>query len=605
MLVLDHFGAMSLPGCGAGSGCAAAAKSEWAHIGFVPVAFLGLAWFVALVVSLIASRGEFSSPARLCVRVAAGVSLVYVGIAAGANLWCVYCLVVHGCNVLIFLLQTDGARSRGASLRPFVLGSGVAMACLAVLTPIELVAKRDSQAKAEAQLAASTAKMTQRPAAPPQGKPTEQTPPKSTAAPATQPSAAEPIKAPAPSDAASPATPETVRPLAGRYRFGPEKASVRIVMFTDYQCPDCYKIEEELSALMKSTPSLSVGIKYFPLSNKCNPAMGDSDMHPNACWAARAAETAGLLKGTDGFWEMHHWLFSRRGSFTDAELAAGLSQLGYERKTFESIMTGAQTGAAVKADVDEGTSLGIFFTPMIFINGVELKGWNAPQALTRAVAAVAASSPAPAPNSVDLPPTARERYFNDWREQPVTTLPERFARHTINPKDAEVSVVLIGDYQEKNTADADGLLRLFTQGPKPHIRYSYVHFPINKDCNPSTQLVKNLQACDAARAAEGAEVIGGDEFFWRMHDWLMSHQNGVTKESLAAACPELGMEAETLEAAMEQPFTAQAIADDAKAAIALGMDSVPRIYINGKRVPRWKLNNENLLAAMILEAAQK
>ncbi|MBS0196761.1 MAG: DsbA family protein [Planctomycetes bacterium] len=605
MLVLDHFGAMSLPGCGAGSGCAAAAKSAWAHIGVVPVAFLGLAWFVALVVSLIASRGAFSSPARLCVRIAAGVSLVYVGIAAGANLWCVYCLVVHACNVLIFILQEGGVKATGASSRPLVLGAGVALACLAVLAPIELIAKRDSQAKAEEQLAASTAKMTQRAAAQTQSKPTEPTPTKSTATPTTPSNAAEPTKAPASSEAAPPATPEAVRPLAGRYRFGPEKASVRIVMFTDYQCPDCYKVEEELSSLMKSTPSLSVGIKYFPLSNKCNPAMGDSDMHPNACWAARAAETAGLLKGPEGFWEMHHWLFSRRGSFTDAELAAGLSQLGYDRKTFESIMTGAQTGAAVKSDVDEGASLGIFFTPMIFINGVELKGWNAPQALTRAVAAVVASGAAPAANSADVPPTARERYFNDWREQPVTEMPDRFARHTISPSDAEVSVVLIGDYQEKNTADADGLLRLFTQGPKPHVRYSYVQFPINKNCNPSTQLVKNLQACDAARAAEAAEVIGGDELFWRMHDWLMSHQNGVTKESLATACPELGMDAETLETAMEQPFTAQAIADDAKAAIALGMDSVPRIYINGKRVPRWKLNNENLLAAMILEAAQK
>ena len=43
------------------------------------------------------------------------------------------------------------------------------------------------------------------------------------------------------------------------------------------------------------------------------------------------------------------------------------------------------------------------------------------------------------------------------------------------------------------------------------------------------------------------------------------------------------------------------IAADANIAKSLSIRSVPLIYINGKIVPRWKLNNENLLAAMIMQ----
>ena len=35
-----------------------------------------------------------------------------------------------------------------------------------------------------------------------------------------------------------------------------------------------------------------------------------------------------------------------------------------------------------------------------------------------------------------------------------------------------------------------------------------------------------------------------------------------------------------------------------------GSSSIPLVFINGKQVPRWKLDNENLLPRMVREAAQ-
>jgi protein-disulfide isomerase len=576
-LTLKHFGAVSLPGCGAGGGCDAAAKSVWGSVLGVPLSIVGMAHFAAMTTIVLLTRGRVAKAIAWGMRLAAAGSLVYFGIALGANLICSYCLAVHAANLLLLAaleLGTSGVHAHW--IRQAAMGSVAAAATYAVLVPVHLRVEARARFEAESQLAASTQEM-------------------AAAAKQETPAAAAGSQTEVTQAAAK-------RTLEGRFRFGPEVAPVRIVLFTDYQCPDCLKIERELEALMKSTPDLSVGVRYFPLSSKCNPAMSGQDLHPNACWAARAAQTAGMLRGTDGFWEMHRWLFSRQGSFTDAELVQGLQSMGYDAKVFQQIMTGDITKTAVTEDVDFGLSLGIYFTPMIFINGVELRGWNAPQALTRAVQATLAANPVAATATQDAPADARTKYLDDWRSQPVVTMPQGATRHALGPEDATVQVVLVGDYSEKNTGDADGILRLFTSGPKPNIRYSYVHYPIHTDCNPTTQINRNPTACLAAKAAEAANVLGGPEAFWAMHGHLMSHQDALNLATIREAAGIAGVNADDLVDAMEQPFVTEAIRNDAQMAMSLGIRSLPMIYINGRLVPRWKLNNENMLAAMIFDA---
>ncbi|MCX5689992.1 MAG: DsbA family protein, partial [Planctomycetota bacterium] len=428
-LVLKHFGAVSLPGCGTGGGCEAASASIWGSIYGVPVSIIGTAHFLAMLTIVVLNKGRVSNIVVWGMRLAAAASLIYVGIALGANLICAYCIAIHIANVLLSLtLSSAGSGTNYDWKRQVAIGAVAATAAYGFLLPLNYRVQVTAQKRAETLLAESTAQITAQaaqkpsPAAPQGSQPATQTP---QAKPNTD--AAAPAKAAEAPVAAAPEAPK-VRPLDGRYRFGPDVASVRIVMFTDYQCPDCYKIEQELKALMQSTPGLSVGIRYFPLSNKCNPAMGTSDLHPNACWAARAAETAGMLKGADGFWQMHHWLFDRKGGFTDAELVKGLAELGYDPVGFQKIMMSEETKKRVAEDVEFGQSLGIYFTPMIFINGVELRGWKAPKALTRAVTAAVAANPPPVAVGQDQPPDARSKYFEDWRAQPKVSLPPAVSR---------------------------------------------------------------------------------------------------------------------------------------------------------------------------------
>lgn len=637
LLAMDHFGAMSLPGCGPGSACAAAAKSVWGKVLGVPLSFIGMAHFAGVGMVLLLTRALVGPLVLMGILLAAACSLVYAGIAVGSGLVCGYCMVVHAANLSIagvvaglWLHSRElaiglpgmargssksglgGARAGGqpgkllgrTGAKPVVMGVLVTGAVYLVLIPLDVRVKAARRDLAEAQLA-----QTQQEIATAGGSEAARS--------STETVRVEPKVSAGDAQAgdgesgntgnASVGSAKTAVALTGRYRAGPAAAAVRIVVFTDYQCPDCYSIEQELKGLMEANKGMSVAVRYFPLGAACNPAMNGQDMHPNACWAARAAETAGMLKGVEGFWAMHKALFDRRGSFTDAELPGLVSSLGYEPRLFQQIMTGPDTAARVKQDVDAATAMGIYFTPMIFINGVEMRGWQAPKALTRAVASAFAANPTVADGSEDRAPDARAKYMADWMAQPVLKVPESVTRRMLGPADAAVEVIMFGDMTEKNTVDADGILRLFTEGAKPNIRYTFAHFPVNSECNPSTTMKTNPRACRVAKASEVVAAMAGPEAYWAFHNYVMSHQaelaGAMSEQTLAEAIAAAGLDAAEVLAALDEPFAADSITSDAAVAKALGIRGVPMILINGRLVPRWKLNNENMLAAMIIDAA--
>lgn len=563
-LALGHVLAKGLPGCGRGSGCDAAASSVLGKAPLLgwPMSIVGAAYFLALLAGGIVGRGVLSRGLARVAFIGAAWSLVMLGGLLQIRQVCTYCLIVHGANlVMASLLVRSFSALPSRSPRPqFSVALGVGVVALAGLLIADGRATSGARADAERRLAESTAAMTSR--EPPAGG----------------------------------------AGFEGRYRRGPVEAVARIVLFTDYQCPDCRMVDAQLDALA-ADPRVSISVKLFPLNEDCNPN-APGQFHANACWAARAAESAGRLDGTGGFWRMHRWLFDRGGSFTEAELRGALPGLGFEPGAFTRFMESPEAIRGVEADVREGVALGINQTPMIFINGVELRGWNAPDAVTRAVRAVLDSAPAPAPNSADTPPDAIARYMDDWRASPMVVLPPAALRNALGREEAPVTVVLIGDYREKTCAEADALLRGFTSGPEPTIRYHFVHFPVEAACNPATTLTRHPGACLAARAVEAAAGVDGQEGFWRMHDWLMRNQAMPLDEPvLRRAAAEVSLDPDLFMEALAQPFTSENVAGDAAAARSLGITSIPMIFVNGRHAPRWKYQAENLLGRMIMEAA--
>lgn len=619
VLALASFAAFALPGCGDASPCDQASKSVWGRVPGVgvSVAAVGACYFGAMGLAWLVTRGRLGVALRVVVGVGFAVSVGYVGVMVVEKLFCLYCIASHAlhfvfCACAMMMARAGGDRgAKGAQQKatgPWA-GAGLALAtfllAFAVAFGVETSSKAKVRAKQEQRLAQSIDSMRSEQVG------ASETGVSKTAdadkTPTIETSASQQARAEQATQGAR--KPSTA--LNGRHVWGASEAGIRIVMFTDYQCPDCKLLEAQLTRVQQMEQfkgNVSVAIRHYPVSTLCNPNI-KQNMHPDACYAAFASETAGLLGGSDAFWKLHHWLFERKGTFTREALTTQLQSMGMDTQRFFATMESAPIKALVQEDIALAHSLGIAFTPMIFVNGVELRGYTAPDALVRAVTTLAATQPAKAKLGTDVALTARERAMDEFAKSPVRVLPARFTRRQLGPETSDITIVVVGDYEETGTREVDNLLRIFTRGPGETIRYSFVHFPVNQACNPHVQFTKHAKACIAAQASEAAELIAGSDSFWRAHDWLMQQgtMDTLTQASAGAAAamfvdPATGIEPispELLAEAMSQEFVKEQIAADAKAALDTGVTSLPAIFINGRLVGTWKVENENLLPAMM------
>jgi protein-disulfide isomerase len=328
-------------------------------------------------------------------------------------------------------------------------------------------------------------------------------------------------------------------------------------------------------------------------------------MQPNGCWAARAAEAAGILKGPEGFKKMHMWLFARSGSFTNEDLTKALGEFGWVPVEFTQTMQGPQTLANVKQDIEEAVTYGLHYTPFIFINGIELKGWSVPDSLLSAVVKVTDAQPDPAGPADDHPMRAGDKYVADWREQIAMDWPKRAKPYDVGGPymTAKVKITLFGDLLEPNTAEADKNIRDYIAG-RPEISYQFRYYPVDKSCNPSLPKTIFPLGCRAARAAEAAGQLGGTEAFWKMAQWIMNNRANYSDPLAKAQAGAMGLNADEFGKMMDSSEVEKLVSMDADIGKRIQLPEVPRIFINGKVLPRWKLPGQFVIERVIEEAAQ-
>lgn len=395
----------------------------------------------------------------------------------------------------------------------------------------------------------------------------------------------------------------TPRPLGftGRYRLGPEKAAIRVVAITDYQCPACRNVEASLQDLLLRYENMSLSIKHFPACRDCNDRFLDKDVHPNACRAARAAEAAGLLWGDDGFWQLHNWLFERRGDFSITELRDQVRAMGRDTSKFMRLVEDDRTLAYVKEDIEEAVALGLQYTPMVFVNGVELKGTQARDAVVRAIDALAAENLPALTAEADTPPPAPDRYLRAWRDQPQRLLPADKGAVRFGDDGATLKVVMWGDYQDPYTSQTDRWIRTLLEGRSDAL-YVFRQFPVNSGCNELVRESQHPFACMAAKAVEAARLMRGDEAARRMHIWIIEHSAELNDIALKNAAADMGLDVEQFTVAMKGSDVAAAIKTDIEAAREVGLSNTPWLYVNDRKVPRFMGEGDAILRLIFAEA---
>jgi protein-disulfide isomerase len=161
--------------------------------------------------------------------------------------------------------------------------------------------------------------------------------------------------------------------------IGSESASVTLVEYGDFECPQCGAAEPIIARIRETFGDrLRFVFRHFPLTNS----------HPNAQHAAEEAEWA----ATQGaFWPMHDALYGAQKSLSDrrmVELAAGLGLVeaaaALARAWVEHTFI-----PRVKEDFASGLKSGVTGTPAFFINGVRHEGGWDEIALSHAIEAAA------------------------------------------------------------------------------------------------------------------------------------------------------------------------------------------------------------------------
>lgn len=150
---------------------------------------------------------------------------------------------------------------------------------------------------------------------------------------------------------------------------GTPGAPVKIVVFSDFQCPYCkQEAKVRRDNILKEFPKeVEVVFKDLPIDQ----------IHP---WA-RPASIAGrcvFRQNAAAFWDYHDWIFEQQSSVTPETLKAKVSEWAAAKNLdmmqFNRCFDNREPEAEINAGVAEAQKLQVNSTPTMFVNGRMMTG---------------------------------------------------------------------------------------------------------------------------------------------------------------------------------------------------------------------------------------
>lgn len=143
---------------------------------------------------------------------------------------------------------------------------------------------------------------------------------------------------------------------------------------------------------------------------------------------------------------------------------------------------------------------------------------------------------------------------------------------------AKVTIIEYGDYQ-------CGFCSKFFKNIESQIRALYVDIGKVKIVWRDFPLLGE----ESFWAAEAARCGSDQKMFWKYHDYLLGHQNGVNqgafdKENLKRFAKELGLNQKEFDSCLDSGKYSQAVKDDLDAGRAVGVPGVPYFLVNDEEI---------------------
>ncbi len=326
---------------------------------------------------------------------------------------------------------------------------------------------------------------------------------------------------------------------------GPADALVTVVIFSDFQCPFCSRVEPTLTELrVRYANDLRLVWMNNPLP-----------FHQQAMPAAIAAQEAFVQRGDEGFWAMHQRLFANQRELTRPNLERWAQEVGLDMQAFRAALDTNRHQQFIEAQQAVANGLGARGTPSFFVNGELFVGAQPLERFIEVVdrqraraqalldsgtpraglyAALIAGGrtealPRPTPRT-DPAPDPDTRHT-------METPPNAPTRGAANP---QITLHLYSDFQcpfcGRIRPTMDRILQEY--GNRVQVVWHNYPLPFHQNAMP------------AAHAAQEVFHQLGNEAFWRYHDLLFDNQRNLDLETLVRLSQQVGANTAEVRAAV-------------------------------------------------------
>ncbi|MFK7989298.1 MAG: serine/threonine protein kinase PknE [Sandaracinaceae bacterium] len=359
---------------------------------------------------------------------------------------------------------------------------------------------------------------------------------------------------------------------------GPADAPVTVVMFSDFQCPFCSRVEPTITRLLNTYPNdVRVVWRDHPLP-----------FHNNAMPAAELAREAFAQGGDARFWQAHDLLFANTRQLDRLNLERFGGQLGLEPNRVRAALDSHTHRAHVEADARAAQALGARGTPSFFINGRVLSGAQPYERFDAMVNEELATARTAMGQGITRGQMYSYLTANGRRgppsgeaepEQPARRQPDPNAIYRVpvgnspaeGPSDALVTIVVFSEFQCPFCNRVRPTLDQVQERYGRDVRIVFKHNP----------LPFHSDAMPAAEAASEVYARRGSEAFFRYHDRLFENQRELTRDNLIAWAREENV---AVGPALDDHRHRSAIEADQTLARSLGASGTPSFFINGRNL---------------------
>ena len=363
--------------------------------------------------------------------------------------------------------------------------------------------------------------------------------------------------------------------------WGNRSAPVTLVLFSDFQCPYCSKVETTITQLKEK-----YGPEKLRVVWKSNPL----PFHPNARPASLAAETVFRQVGSKGFWKFHDVAFQNQQALSPEKYEQWAVQAGADKAKWKASFDKGEYAKKIDDDMTVGKAVGVQGTPASFINGNFLSGAQPVEAFTKVIdeelgkakaamasgtkadkvyAKLAGENKAKAPAKADPKPDAKpaEDDKTVWKV-PAGDGPVK------GGAEALVTIVQFSDFQcpfcSRVEPTIDEVMKSY--GDKVRLIWRNNPLPFHPRAEPAAELAME------ARAEKG------DKGFWAAHGMLFKNQQKIADEDLLGYAKELGVDVDKVKLAIKDHKYQPGMQADMDLADDIQASGTPHFFINGRRL---------------------